>query len=394
MCSASSTAAEGSPPRVRRAGPGRRPAGHRRGVTSARAESGRTEHARHGPPGGHLRACGERPSCQPTSTTAVGSPPRVRRAGLVVGTGLGDQGVTSARAESGRSAQPRSCRRWGHLRACGERLVAESVHEHDQGSPPRVRRAAQQVRPDPVEQGVTSARAESGRPSRRSAPRRWGHLRACGERRRFHRAGGSLLGSPPRVRRAAGELRQPDGARGVTSARAESGAVAVCCASRRWGHLRACGERSDSRRPRSPATGSPPRVRESGSSWSARPRPSAGHPPRVRRAASSRTTTAVPTGVTSARAESGRRRRRSRWSGWGHLRACGERTTKPRDPRLSMGSPPRVRRAGLVSDRHDHTPGVTSARAESGVTRLPPRWWSRGHLRACGERGPSRPSPG
>ncbi len=335
------------------------------GVTSARAESGTIGLTAPDPRRGHLRACGERPARCSSLSPRLGSPPRVRRAAGSHRSRRARSGVTSARAESGAHRYTRSGSGWGHLRACGERRPARSGCSPDRGSPPRVRRAELTVPAFAVPPGVTSARAESGTQGRAEDRRQRGHLRACGERCTVTSPVTNFVGSPPRVRRAASVTHLPRARVGVTSARAESGLLTPTLTSPRGGHLRACGERANA--PSKP----PARM---------------GSPPRVRRAAWTKTPRAVRGGVTSARAESGRGIQRARQEPGGHLRACGERHDRPPRDDVVVGSPPRVRRAGVEPEPGVTLVGVTSARAESGQRLAGVAGDPRGHLRACGER--------
>ncbi len=236
---AATSRATGSPPRVRRAG---RPAALA-GVECV----------------GHLRACGERAAVSGSKHGLVGSPPRVRRADGPVDKPTEFRGVTSARAESGRSLRLRQVHAWGHLRACGERRLCTPAEIARLGSPPRVRRAVHRHIPRHQLGGVTSARAESGLPAPTLSSVSGGHLRACGER--LSPTIRVSWGSPPRVRRAVLDTATNGMGPGVTSARAESGHQAVADPLRVRGHLSACGERRPARSGSTPGRGSPPRVR-------------------------------------------------------------------------------------------------------------------------------------
>ena len=324
----------------------------------------------------------------------MGSPPRVRRAGGRSGQRVGPGGVTSARAESGSPCRAAPASSRGHLRACGERALAAERYTAEWGSPPR----------------------------------------ACGERADDRRLREVLAVTSARVRRAAPPFDLDEVAQGVTSARAESGDPAGHHAPRGRGHLRACGERSDDELARMEDLGSPPRVRravpqpqppdddlgvtsaraESGCASRPDATPARGHlracgertrggsgrrdgvgsPPRVRRAVTPDGVRQPFVGVTSARAESGVSAAVRRTTTRGYLRACGERIAMTAPPRDSRGSPPRVRRAGLRRPAAPPAHGVTSARAESGAAPAPARGRSGGHLRACGERRASSSSAG
>ncbi len=360
--------AQGSPPRVRRAVRHRVRPAHAGGVTSARAESGLGARTPSHRPWGHLRACGERRHLSPLWPRHGGSPPRVRRAAV---TAMGTdhyRGVTSARAESGAHHLLAPAPTWGsppRVRRAGMELdaaaqregvtsaraesgsISTRVNVDVGGSPPRVRRADAPNRTAASAGRVTSARAESGLGSSPVVNTHGGHLRACGERSSGRGRQNSSWGSPPRVRRAGGLHQRTSRPRGVTSARAESGASTSRAAKTNRGHLRACGER-----------------RRRADLWLT----SSGSPPRVRRAGALRGDLEQDRGVTSARAESGSAPPPPRRRKGGHLRACGERGLSQVRQCRCGGSPPRVRRAGQVDTWWNLVLGVTSARAESGTS--------------------------
>ena len=109
-----------------------------------------------------------------------------------------------------------------------------------------------------------------------------------------------------------------------------------------------------------------------------------GSPPRVRSRPAGAPADPLDIGITSACAE--------QTSPWfdrlmvtrDHLRVCGADRTLPGTPRLSLGSPPRVRsrrdgRPGRVLVR-----GITSACAEQTRTPVTPTTRPRDHLRVCG----------
>ncbi len=251
--------------------------------------------------------------------------------------------LTSARAESTCGRATTRPRRAAHLRSRRARPCRNS---------PR-RRA-----------GLISARAESTGRGPRSRGMRPAHLRSRGEHWPRSTSVHFSDGSPPLARRAHRREHRSEHPVRLTSARAESTRKPPSVPTSGAAHLRSRGEHVVSRWEGAAVGGSPSLAR------------------RVLHVL--RLELGQPR-LTSARAESTRRRRRRRWSASAHLRSRGEHALSRAGWARRSGSPPLARRAlrHLVQDVRPVR--LTSARAESTALGRQPVPHKAAHLRSRGE---------
>ena len=148
----------------------------------------------------HPRVCGEKRESWPTSTTAPGSPPRMRGKGQRLLAKNPEFGITPAYAGKRRKSMNRNSEQQDHPRVCGEKHVFAGRYIYFVGSPPRMRGKDLLPALCGVVPGITPAYAGKSRiPS--NAPTRFGdHPRVCGEKSTTSEDAGSLPGSPPRMR--------------------------------------------------------------------------------------------------------------------------------------------------------------------------------------------------
>ncbi len=176
-----------------------------------------------------------------------------------------------------------------------------------------------------------------------------------------------MHGPPPRGRRALLGLELGEHRQRITSAQAESTHDRAEPEHDFADHLRAGGEHSG---------------RKTGSTVDS------GSPPRRRRAPVVPRPTALRLRITSAQAESTCARPARHPARPDHLRAGGEHSASRRTVRGTIGSPPRRRRARRPAARPARARRITSAQAESTVSRSLIRLVSADHLRAGGEHCP------
>ncbi|MGX1152553.1 hypothetical protein RKD39_000131 [Streptomyces albogriseolus] len=171
----------GSPPLARRGLGDRVPGTPLERLTSARAERTAGTSTRTARTPAHLRSRGEDSRGAGGGHAASGSPPLARRGLAGHEPAVVRPRLTSARAERTPPARPRSTAGTAHLRSRGEDGNATFDCRYTTGSPPLARRGLPRGRALPVEDRLTSARAErtaviTALPSARSA-----HLRSRGE---------------------------------------------------------------------------------------------------------------------------------------------------------------------------------------------------------------------
>ena len=130
---------QGSPPRVRGTGPGRRMAGRVCRITPARAGNRGQQAFRVIAGEDHPRACGEQPPAFVFDLCFIGSPPRVRGTGPSIPCGPIGPGITPARAGNSYSLCCPRTQSQDHPRACGEQKPNNAKIRNTKGSPPRVR---------------------------------------------------------------------------------------------------------------------------------------------------------------------------------------------------------------------------------------------------------------
>ena len=208
---------------------------------------------------------------------------------------------------------------------CGEQREVRPQVRAILGSPPRVRGTDAPDRPDESLPGITPACAGNrGRP--RSGQRSRGdHPRVCGEQGCPFDCKPPGLGSPPRVRGTAASVTAKWAAMRITPACAGNSPLAVTRSAFAKDHPRVCGEQ----RMADLAMFSP-----------------LGSPPRVRGTAFSASISICPSGITPACAGNSLLRLRQPKNQWDHPRVCGEQCTGSFHARNKLGSPPRVRGTG------------------------------------------------
>ncbi len=300
----------------------------------------------------------------------LGSPPLARRAPVDQPGHVPRCRLTSARAESTQSRTRPEQPPEAHLRSRGEHTARAAACAANNGSPPLARRARHEQHPRARRRRLTSARAESTCPLPCQPGRAAAHLRSRGEHERVFGLSATRAGSPPLARRAPHRARQEQGVLRLTSARAESTAPPSTPGSRTAAHLRSRGEHGSHLRGVGTLNGSPPLARRARRTQRQRP---------------------IGRRLTSARAESTRRRSRSWPRPAAHLRSRGEHVRAQRHLHACGGSPPLARRARLPPVLRGLAVRLTSARAESTRPRRGQRVLVPAHLRSRGEH-PSRPA--
>ena len=130
----------------------------------------------------------------------MGSPPRVRGKGLGVLSHARRAGITPACAGKRGEGAKTSEQGRDHPRVCGEKQKGAWAEGAVMGSPPRVRGKGSAMRTTRAGTRITPACAGKSCRShpRRKTPR--DHPRVCGEKNDSFSAGGTIAGSPPRVR--------------------------------------------------------------------------------------------------------------------------------------------------------------------------------------------------
>ena len=87
----------------------------------------------------HPRACGEYRNCLITSSSDLGSPPRMRGIRGAVPGGRRPSGITPAHAGNTKASLLSVSQNWDHPRACGEYVSTRALKCSLMGSPPRMR---------------------------------------------------------------------------------------------------------------------------------------------------------------------------------------------------------------------------------------------------------------
>ncbi len=231
-----------SPPLARRARKPRRLGRDPLGITSACAESTTTPVFESTNSGNHLRLRGEHPPRAETAPASPESPPLARRAPAPRPTNSRASGITSACAEStlGRCARP--LRPGNHLRLRGEHTASAQTSGTIRESPPLARRAPDDGSDVLRIEGITSACAESTKPSTSTFRRCRNHLRLRGEHTTRQVTTAPTTESPPLARRARGGSRRSRALVGITSACAESTCMRLTRTRCGRNHLRLRGE--------------------------------------------------------------------------------------------------------------------------------------------------------
>jgi len=231
-----------SPPLARRALHRVETSRKEHGITSACAESTTTPGFESTKSGNHLRLRGEHPPRAETAPASPESPPLARRAPAPRPTNSRASGITSACAEStlGRCARP--LRPGNHLRLRGEHTASAQTSGTIRESPPLARRAPDDGSDVLRIEGITSACAESTKPSTSTFRRCRNHLRLRGEHTTRQVTTAPTTESPPLARRARGGSRRSRALVGITSACAESTCMRLTRTRCGRNHLRLRGE--------------------------------------------------------------------------------------------------------------------------------------------------------
>ena len=169
--------------------------------------------------------------------------------------------ITPAGAGKSLAGRGMTARSRDHPRGCGEKGSINYIWGLVRGSPPRVRGKVEQIFLDWDHRGITPAGAGKSSLIGNLLPGSGDHPRGCGEKAQKGAAAATQLGSPPRVRGKARELRDKAALIGITPAgagKSHNNLRWLCCCR---DHPRGCGEKSPNNLIHSGNEGSPPRVR-------------------------------------------------------------------------------------------------------------------------------------
>ena len=215
----------GSPPRVRGEGVGRDRRQAPLGITPACAGRSSRPAGCCRPDWDHPRVCGEKPPPTARSSAAGGSPPRVRGEVQRPDTRPGRTGITPACAGRRDTSSPNASRPPDHPRVCGEKPRKCGERRRDPGSPPRVRGEGffftYILLPARITPACAGRRASAVTP----CPASWDHPRVCGEKQALAPHPVVSPGSPPRVRGEVARIHKADGLRRITPACAGRSAI-------------------------------------------------------------------------------------------------------------------------------------------------------------------------
>ena len=148
----------------------------------------------------HPRVCGEQAKAPSSTTTSIGSSPRVR------GTGSNPTPIIAALRFIPACAGNRGDRHSGqdpravHPRVCGEQVKHDEVPQYYSGSSPRVRGTVNLLRGEREPERFIPACAGNSFCRHRKPPHRPVHPRVCGEQHLGAVLLTVLFGSSPRVR--------------------------------------------------------------------------------------------------------------------------------------------------------------------------------------------------
>jgi len=248
-------------PRVRGTGRGRHGRGGGDRFIPACAGNGSRRGGHPGMLPVHPRVCGERFERGGFVDGGVGSSPRVRGTGRLVGCIEIPGRFIPACAGNGPARTTRRRRRPVHPRVCGERFLESRLSATCAGSSPRVRGTG--AGPVPRGEGARfiPACAGNGTPVLWKQTRDTVHPRVCGERRLRRVSTVPVSGSSPRVRGTA--IVAHGGPRHWRFIPACAGNGAGAGLPEDWGpvHPRVCGERLNKVKGLQDCNGSSPRVR-------------------------------------------------------------------------------------------------------------------------------------
>ena len=214
----------------------------------------------------HPRVCGEQSISPYSKLSLSGSPPRVRGTGGVGVQQHAKGGITPACA--GNSIVPIGCvyAKGDHPRVCGEQDQEREDITIPDGSPPRVRGTVARSWRYYKNFRITPACAGNRHGFCNAGFRRRDHPRVCGEQCQRPRSIFPFSGSPPRVRGTAAQAADSITVTRITPACAGNSFRGGVPGGSEPDHPRVCGEQITPS-PKIPClTGSPPRVRGTGSS--------------------------------------------------------------------------------------------------------------------------------
>ena len=209
----------------------------------------------------HPRVCGENLGLMTSTTAATGSPPRVRGKRRTLSAGSSAMRITPACAGKTCTASAHICERTDHPRVCGENVCSIAHAPALYGSPPRVRgKHAKKLRRVSEPRITPACAGKTRRPGGRGC---WtaDHPRVCGENTDAKKALASEDGSPPRVRGKPLASSVYLRCRRITPACAGKTPRQLCLPALPPDHPRVCGENGDDSITAWRLNGSPPRVR-------------------------------------------------------------------------------------------------------------------------------------
>ena len=192
----------------------------------------------------HPRACGEKFVCRVCLGFKLGSPPRLR--GEEPRTSLSSTVARITPAPAGRSGIPTVGREGArdHPRACGEKTSPVSLSTSAPGSPPRLRGEAFRIRAPLYSTGITPAPAGRSVKTQHKNQLLRDHPRACGEKEWYDQPNVLCVGSPPRLRGEVERLPTDWEDLRITPAPAGRRSTKPMRNGGKRDHPRACGEKS------------------------------------------------------------------------------------------------------------------------------------------------------
>ncbi len=174
----------------------------------------------------------------------MGSPPRVRGKGGFSSMRQAVHRITPAGAGKSLAGRGMTARSRDHPRGCGEKGSINYIWGLVRGSPPRVRGKVEQIFLDWDHRGITPAGAGKSSLIGNLLPGSGDHPRGCGEKILEQRDRAHTEGSPPRVRGKARELRDKAALIGITPAGAGKSFPERSLLSPSQDHPRGCGEKT------------------------------------------------------------------------------------------------------------------------------------------------------
>ena len=144
--------------------------------------------------------CGEKDKAKEMGATTKGSPPRVRGKGADHLRSEVCLGITPAYAGKSYWSPLYSAAAWDHPRVCGEKCPPGKFFFMTVGSPPRMRGKAVEMKLAGTVHGITPACTGKSYRAEYECGLSEDHPRVCGEKVWALARSVSALGSPPRVR--------------------------------------------------------------------------------------------------------------------------------------------------------------------------------------------------